>query len=66
MTEPTTELVYLHPVTSSIPTKEEHKDACYAFLQRLVHHGLLAFDVRWSGGQDRWVLMFGAKGMLPV
>ena len=62
----TTDVLYLHPVTSSIPTDSEHKEACYEFLKRLVAHGLLAVDTRWSASQDRWVLMFACKGMEPL
>lgn len=60
------DVLYAHPVTSSIPTVADHKEACYAFLQRLVHHGLLKVDVRWAQDSERWVLLFGAKGMVPL
>lgn len=65
MTEPT-DIVYLHPVESSVPTEQDHKEACYAFMQRMIHHGLLVMDVRWSNQQDQWVLMFGMKGAVKL
>ena len=61
-----TDVLYLHPVTSSIPTASDHKEACHEFLLSLVRHGLLSMDVRWSVVRDQWVIIFAAKGLTPV
>jgi len=60
------DVLYAHPISYSTPTVADHKEACYAFLQRLVQHGLLQVDVKWAPTSERWVLLFGAKGMVPL
>ena len=48
----------LVPMRSSKPTPLEHGAATHAFLETLVHLGLLEIDVRWSPTKDMWVMVF--------
>ena len=59
-------MFYSHPVSASIPTIADHKEACYAFLQHMVQAGLLQVDVKWAPKRNCWVLLFGAKGLVPL